>query len=1199
MKFSHLHVHTQYSLLDGAASIPALYDKAIKDGMPALAISDHGNMFGVFEFVKNAYNHTNEDGSLKVKPIVGCEFYITKNRLQKTFSKGNRDPRHHQIMWAKNATGYKNLIKLTSLGYLEGMYSKYPRIDKELVQKYHEGLIASTCCIGASVPQAILNEGEEAAENEFKWWLNIFQDDYYIEIQRHGLPEQEKVNSLLLKFAEKYKVKIIATNDSHYVNREDAEAHDILLCINTGSKQTDEKIAGVDDDVAGKQRRFAFPNDQFFLKKTSEMTAVFHDLPEAIDNTNEVIGKIDTLKLTRDILLPYFEVPPQYGTQDEYLAHLTWEGAKNRYREITAEIEERINFELFTIRTMGFAGYFLIVSDYVNAGKNMGVFVGPGRGSAAGSVVAYCIGITNVDPMKYKLLFERFLNPGRNSMPDIDIDFDDDGRQKIMDYVVAKYGKNQVAQVITYGTMAAKSSIKDVARVLDLPLSESNALTKLVPDKPGIALKKVLHGALTGEKSLADDGLSAEDFEHINTIRTMYSGDDLKAKVLKEAEILEGSIRNTGVHASAIIIAPEDLMTIMPVAISRDSPLWLTQIDGSNIESAGVIKMDFLGLRTLTILKTSLRLVKKNHGVDIDLDALPLDDEATYGVFQRGETNGLFQFESAGMQKYLKELKPDKFDDLIAMNALYRPGPIAYIPDYIERKHGRQKIEYDLPEMEEFLKDTYGITVYQEQVMLLSQKLAGFSKSQADDLRKAMGKKKRKVLDKMKEEFMKGGIERGHPEKTLDKIWHDWEAFARYAFNKSHSTCYAVLAYQTAYLKAHYPSEFMAALLNHAGNTEKIAFLIEECRSINIKVLGPDINESDSGFSVNKKGEIRIGLSGIKGVSENAVENIVGEREKNGSFESIFDLVKRVNHRAANKKSLENMAVAGCFDCFQGMHRSRFFYRANGDLMNALEKIVRFGDQYQTQLNNRVATLFGDMHMDTIAHPELPDCQPWSLIERLEKEKEVIGLYLSGHPLDNYKFELKHYGISKIRDILNYRDILILKKGSSKTLHFAGLVNAANHRISKKGTKFGTFIIEDYEGSMELTLWSEDYSKYGVLLEKGNIVYVSGVYRQRYENDEYRFQVQEVLLLESLMKRHTKSVEVKLVAESVSMDTVSFLENNIRRNPGATRVRISVFDPVSKHIVNLARSKGGITMNADLADYASVRPDMELLVESN
>ncbi len=1199
MKFSHLHVHTQYSLLDGAASISALYEKAIKDEMPALAISDHGNMFGVFEFVKNAYNHTNDDGSLKVKPIVGCEFYITKNRHQKAFSKGNRDPRYHQIMWAKNAAGYKNLIKLTSLGYLEGMYSKYPRIDKELVQKYHEGLIASTCCIGASVPQAILNEGEEAAENEFKWWLNIFQDDFYIEIQRHGIPEQEKVNSLLLKFAKKYNVKIIATNDSHYVNREDAEAHDILLCINTGSKQNDEKITGVDDDITGKQKRFAFPNDEFFLKKTSEMAEVFHDLPEALDNTNEVIAKVDTLKLTRDILLPYFEVPKEYASQDEYLAHLTREGAKKRYREITPEIEERINFELFTIKTMGFAGYFLIVSDYVNAGKNMGVFVGPGRGSAAGSVVAYCIGITNVDPIKYKLLFERFLNPGRNSMPDIDIDFDDDGRQKIMDYVVEKYGKNQVAQVITYGTMAAKSSIKDVARVLDLPLAESNALTKMVPDKPGIALKKVLHGALTGEKSLADDGLSSEDFEHIATIRKIYAGDDLKAKVLKEAEILEGSIRNTGVHASAIIIAPEDLMTIMPVATSKDSPLLLTQIDGSNIESAGVIKMDFLGLRTLSILKTALKLIQKNHSVNIDLDSLPLTDELTYQVFQRGETNGLFQFESAGMQKYLKELKPDEFADLIAMNALYRPGPMAYIPDYIERKHGRQEIVYDLPEMEEFLKDTYGITVYQEQVMLLSQKLSGFTKSQADDLRKAMGKKKRKVLDKMKAEFMKGGVEKGHPEKTLDKIWHDWEAFARYAFNKSHSTCYAILAYQTAYLKAHYPSEFMASLLNHAGNTEKIAFLIEECRSMNINVLGPDINESDSGFAVNKKGEIRIGLSGIKGVSELAVTNIVEEREKNGNFESIFDLVKRINHRAANKKSLENLAVAGCFDCFDGMHRSRFFFRANGDIMNTLEKIIHYGDQYQAQLKTSAATLFGDMHMDTMAQPELPDCEPWNLIERLEKEKEVIGLYISGHPLDNYKFELKHYGIARISDILSYRDSLLLKKENGRVLHFAGLVNTANQRVTKKGTRFGSYIIEDYESSIEITLWSEDYSKFGPLLEKGNIVYVSGHYRQRYENADYQFQVQEIILLESLMKKHTKSVEVKMVAKAISAEAVNFLENNIHQNPGPARIKVSIFDPKSNNVVNLVRNGGGITMNSDLADFISGRSEMELLIEMN
>lgn len=1199
MKFSHLHVHTQYSLLDGAASIKGLYKKAIADGMPALAISDHGNMFGVFEFVKHAYNHKNEDGSLKVKPIVGCEFYITENRHLKSFSKGSRDPRRHQILLAKNATGYKNLIKLTSLGFIEGMYSKYPRIDKELINKYHEGLIATTCCIGASVPQLILNGSEEDAENEFKWWLNIFQDDFYVEIQRHGMEEQDRVNAVLLKFAKKYNVKTIASNDSHYVDQEDANAHDILLCINTGSKQFDQKITSIDDDVSGKQSRFAFPNNEFYLKKTEEMIQVFHDLPEAIDNTNEVVDKIDTLKLTRDILLPHFEVPKGFTDQDDYLKHLTWEGAHQRYAEITPEIEERINFELFTIKTMGFAGYFLIVSDYVNAGKDMGVFVGPGRGSAAGSVVAYCIGITNVDPIKYKLLFERFLNPERNSMPDIDIDFDDEGRQRVLDYVVQKYGKNQVAQIITYGTMAAKSSIKDVARVLDLPLPESNALAKLVPDKPGTQLKKVLHGALTGPKSLADDGLSSEDMENIQSIRKIYEGNDLKAKVLHEAEILEGSIRNTGVHASAVIIAPEDLMSIIPVATSKESPLWLTQIDGSNIESAGVIKMDFLGLRNLSIMKTALRLIKANHGVEINLDELPLDDEETYKVFQRGETNGLFQFESAGMQKYLKELKPDAFADLIAMNALYRPGPIAYIPDYIARKHGEQEIVYDLPEMKEFLEDTYGVTVYQEQVMLLSQKLAGFTKSQADDLRKAMGKKKREILDKMKALFIKGAVDKGHPEKVLEKIWTDWEAFAQYAFNKSHSTCYALVAYQTGYLKAHYPSEYMAALLNHAGNTEKIAFLMEECRSMNLKVLGPDINESEQGFSVNKKGEIRIGLSGIKGVGESAIANIVEERKKNGNFDSIFDLVKRVNLRAVNRKSLENLAKAGTFDCFEGMHRSRFFYIAKGENQNALEKIVYFGQQYQSQLQNSVATLFGSMHMDTLAQPELPDCDPWSLIERLENEKDVVGLYLSGHPLDNFKFELRHYGIKKISEILDYRETLIVKGGASKTMHFAGLVNNAFHRMTKKGTRYGNFQIEDYSGNIEITLWSENYLRLSPILEKGNMVYISGAFKQRYEKAEFEFQVQEVILLESLMRLHTKGIEIKMLAQHVSDELVSFLAKNVHENPGKSNLRIMVYEPQSKQGINMIKSSGGITMNPSLVDFFNGTPGIELSVDMN
>ncbi|MDP4247137.1 MAG: DNA polymerase III subunit alpha, partial [Bacteroidota bacterium] len=792
-KFSHLHTHTQFSLLDGAASIQSLYNKAVKDGMPALAITDHGNMFGAFEFVAEAYKHKNEDGTLKVKPIVGCEFYVVADRHRKIFTKDQKDERYHQVLLARNKTGYQNLIKLTSLGYLEGMYSKYPRIDKELIQRYHEGLIATTCCIGAYVPQTILHQGEEKAEKEFTWWLDLFGEDYIIELQRHNIKEQDTINRVLLKFAEKYKVPVIATNDSHYTDREDFNAHDILLCINTGEKQSTPGYDDfVNDDANVKNRRFKFPNDQFYFKTTEEMSALFHDVPQAIDNTNLVADKVDVLNLKKDILLPAFPIPPAFQIhhdsnldQWEYLKHLAYEGAKHRYGEISPEIQERLDFELFTVRTMGFAGYFLIVSDFIKAGRDMGVFVGPGRGSAAGSVVAYCIGITNIDPIKYNLLFERFLNPDRKSMPDIDTDFDDEGRQKVIDYVVKKYGKNQVAQIVTYGTMAAKMSIKDVSRALDLPLAESNALAKLVPERPGITLKRVLHAPLhvrDGEKSLEEkEGVGPDDMENVKKIREIYESNDVRSKVLHEAERLEGSVRNTGLHAAGIIIAPDDLLTILPVCTAKDSDLLVTQIEGSIIEDAGVIKMDFLGLRTLNILKTALELIRENHGIAIDIDAIPLDDKKTFELYQRAETIGTFQFESPGMQKYLRDLKPDQFDDLIAMNALYRPGPMAYIPDYIDRKHGRQTISFDLPEMEEYLKETYGITVYQEQVMLLAQKLGGFSKGDADVLRKAMGKKQKSILDKMKNQFISGATAKGLDAERLEKIWTDWEAFAQYA----------------------------------------------------------------------------------------------------------------------------------------------------------------------------------------------------------------------------------------------------------------------------------------------------------------------------------------------------------------------------------------------------------------------------------
>jgi len=1203
MKFSHLHVHTQFSLLDGAAPIKSLYKKAIADGMPALAISDHGNMFGVFEFVKEAYNHKNEDGSLKVKPIVGCEFYITKDRHRKTFNKEEKDPRHHQILLAKNELGYKNLVKLTSLGFIEGMYSKYPRIDKELIHKYHEGLIATTCCLGALVPQTILKQGEEEGENEFKWWLNIFQQDYYVELQRHGIPEQEKVNAVLLKYAKKYNVKVIGSNDSHYVDQKDSNAHDILLCINTGEKQATEKWQGNgDDDISAKGKRFAFPNDQFFLKKTEEMSKVFEDLPEAIDNTNEIVDKVELLDLKRDILLPHFKVPANFESQDDYLESITWAGAKERYKILTPEAEERIKFELGVIRKMGFAGYFLIVSDFIRAGREIGVFVGPGRGSAAGSVVAYCIGITNIDPIKYNLLFERFLNPERKSMPDIDTDFDDDGRQKVIDYVVQKYGKNQVAQIITYGTMAAKSSIADVARVMDLPLAESRALSKLVPEKPGINLKRLLHAPITskeakdGEKSLEDkEALQGEDIENVKKLREIYKQPDLHGRVLQEAEILEGSVRNTGIHAAGIIIAPKDLTELIPVATSKESELWLTQIEGSTIEEAGVIKMDFLGLKTLSILKTALGLIKQNHGIDIEIDYIPLDDEKTYQLYQRGDTNATFQFESVGMQKYLRELKPDKFDDLIAMNALYRPGPIAYIPEFIDRKHGKKQVEYDLPDMEEYLKDTYGITVYQEQVMLLSQKLAGFSKGDADVLRKAMGKKQIAVLNKMEKQFVDGATAKGHPKDKLEKIWNDWKAFAQYAFNKSHSTCYAFVAYQTAYLKAHYPSEYMAAVLNHAGSIEKITFFMEECKRMGLKVLGPDINESQNGFAVNDKGEIRFGFSGLKGVGEAAILNIIEERGKHGKYKSVFDMIKRVNQRCVNKKSLESLVYAGAFDCFKEYTRAQYFYQPPGDVQS-LEKIIKFGNVFQAQAASSTNTLFGDIQMPEIVPPKLPECEPWPLSVQLDYEKEVTGMYMSGHPLDNFKFEMRYYNITPLADYNEFKEAITTHANPARQFRLAGLVVDAQHRFTKTGKNFGILAIEDYSGKSEFMLWSEDYVRYTNYMEKGLIVMVEGGFRQRYNSDQYEFKLSKIHLLETVKPTLTKQVVLDVQPQFVNEDFVNFLETNVKTNPGKTTLKVNITDIRNNYKVGMYSLGSGFTMNDEMAVFLNENKDVEVSV---
>ncbi len=1225
--FSHLHVHTQYSLLDGAASIEALYKKAGANNMPALAITDHGNMFGAFEFVAQAWKDPNtkvvgktDDGKEirepVIKPIVGCEFYVVADRHRKVFSKEQKDDRFHQVLLAKNKTGYQNLIKLTSLGFIEGMYSKYPRIDKSLIEKYHEGLIATTCCLGAYVPQTILRKGEAEAEQEFKWWLDMFGDDYFIELQRHNLAEQNKVNEVLLGFAAKYNVPVIATNDSHYTDRDDYNAHDILLCINTGEKQTTPGFDDfVNDDAHVKNRRFKFPNDQFYFKSTEEMNQLFKDIPQAIDNTNMIVDRVEILNLKKDILLPNFPIPPEFKIHEkdvlnqwEYLKHLTYEGAKNRYGEITEEIRERLDFELKTIEVMGFAGYFLIVSDFIKAGRDIGVFVGPGRGSAAGSVVAYCIGITNIDPIKYNLLFERFLNPDRKSMPDIDTDFDDEGRQRVIDYVVQKYGKAQVAQIITYGTMAAKMSIKDVARVLDLPLPESNALAKLVPDKPGINLGRVLTAPLTkkeGEKSLEEkEQLMPEDIENVKKLREVYHGNDIRAQVLKEAERLEGSVRNTGLHAAGIIIAPTDLTELIPVATSKDSELWVTQIEGSVIEEAGVIKMDFLGLRTLSILKTALELIKENHGIAIDLDGLPLDDAKTYQLYQRGETNGTFQFESVGMQKYLRELKPDQFADLIAMNALYRPGPLAYIPNFIARKHGHEAIVYDLEEMKEFLEETYGITVYQEQVMLLAQKLAGFTKGDADVLRKAMGKKLKSVLDKMKTQFIEGASSKGHPVEKLDKIWTDWEAFAQYAFNKSHSTCYAFVAYQTAYLKAHYPSEYMAAVLNHAGALEKITFFMEECKRMGLKVLGPDINESKKGFAVNKKGEIRFGLGGLKGVGEAAIESTMEERERGGRFKNMFDFIKRINQRTVNKKSIESLVYSGAFDCFEEMHRAQYFFTPKGENQTVLERIIKYGNNLHQQTTQTSNTLFGDLNETIdIQVPKLPSCEPWSLTEKLQYEKEVTGMFISGHPLDHFRFELTYYGITPLSEYNEFAESINLAPNPGRPFKLAGLVVNAQHRTTRTGRNFAILTIEDYSGKTEFALWSNDYTRFTQFLTPGLNLYVNGQFkpRMKYGEDQqlmqngWEFKISHIQLLETLREKNTRQVDILVEPAGISNELISFFEKNLKKSVGSTRLKFLVKDVVRQFEVEMM-STNTYALNEEMAGYLLTNPELDVKV---
>ncbi|MBS1936232.1 MAG: DNA polymerase III subunit alpha [Bacteroidetes bacterium] len=1218
MQFSHLHVHTQYSLLDGASSIPSLFKKAAADGQPALSITDHGNMFGAFKFVAEAGKHRNDDGSLKVKPIVGCEFYVVADRTRKQFTREEKDKRFHQLMLAKNAEGYKNLSKLCSLGFIDGFYSKYPRIDKELILQHHQGLIATTCCLGASVPQAILHGGNDLAkaEEEFKWWLNLFGEDYYVELQRHGLPEQDRVNAVLVQWARKYNVPLIASNDSHYTDQEDSNAHDILLCVNTGEKQS-TPIA-TDEDLSTKGKRFGFPNDQFFFKTKAQMAKAFHDLPEALDNTGLIVDKVEVLKLKKDILLPNYQLPAGFTDQDEYLRHLTYQGAIRRYIYRTVDplgrrdgsidgsgdgdggidsldpkIKERLDFELFTIKTMGFAGYFLIVQDFINAGRHMGVLIGPGRGSAAGSAVAYCIGITNIDPIKYDLLFERFLNPDRKSMPDIDTDFDDEGRQRVIDYVVDKYGKNQVAQIVTYGSMAAKSSIRDVARVMDLPLAEADRLAKLVPERPGIHLGRLLHAPIDGDGSLKDkESLSSDELAAVKQLRDILESGEPTADILRDAERLEGSVRGTGVHAAGIIIAPSDLTEIIPVCTAKDSDLLLTQYDGRVIEDAGVIKMDFLGLKTLTIIRDALRMIKANHGVEMDIDAIPLDDPRTFELYQRAETNGTFQFESTGMQKYLRELKPDQFADLIAMNALYRPGPLEYIPTFIKRKLGQEPIVYDLPEMEELLKETYGVTVYQEQVMLLSQKLAGFSKGDADILRKAMGKKDRATLDKMKGKFLAGTAERGFNAKVCDKIWTDWEAFAQYAFNKSHSTCYAFVAYQTAWLKANYPPEFMASVLTHSGGQiDKITFFMEECRRMSIPVLGPDVNESQLQFSVNKQGQVRFGLGAVKGVGTNAVEAITEERAAKGPYKDVFDLMRRVNLRAANRKALESLAYAGAFDSLPRTHRAHFFHSPGEGKPSFLEVLVRYGQQSQDSADSAQVSMFGDAEEGAmIPDPPIPAIDPWSALEQLHHEKEVIGFYLSGHPLDDHRIAIKYLCNAQLPQLQDLRSV------AGRELCLAGIVTKAEHRIAKSGKPFGSFSLEDHHGKHDFMLFSEDYVKFKLYLQAGLLLLVKGRATERTwgrDEGQLEFKISSMDLLPDAREKYLTRLVLQLEAMRVDDALSREIADILASNKGSCKVLVSLVDPEEQFTVEAASKVGQVNISNELTRRLDALSDIK------
>lgn len=1173
-QFVHLHTHSQYSVLQSTTDVNDLAEKAVQLGMPAVCLSDHGNMYGAFSFW-NAVTKANaklkeksgEEDSVGLKCILALEVNLTDDRLDRS----RQNNGFQTLLIAKNETGYLNLAKLSSIGFTEGFYYT-PRIDRNILLEHKEGLIASTGWIHGEVPSLILNVGEKQAEEAFLWWKEHFGDDFYAELNRHQLPEEEHVNGVLLQFCKKHGVAYYAANNNYYLNQSSAKAHDVLLCIKDNQR--------VSTPIGkGRDFRFGLPNDQFYFKSTEEMNRLFADLPEAIDETVRIADKIESFDLGRPVLLPEFKIPESFENQDDYLRHLVYEGAKKRYPDMDDSIQERLDFELSIIKKTGYPGYFLIVQDFIREARNMGVSVGPGRGSAAGSAVAYCLEITNVDPIKYDLLFERFLNPDRVSMPDIDIDFDDRNREKVINYVIEKYGQKQVAQIITYGTMAAKSALRDVARVMDLPLNEADTLAKSLPAHASVTLKKLLEPNGINPK-LADE-LRSEDMERAKTFRTYAQGNDLRATVIQMAQEVEGSVRSTGTHACGVIITPDDISNFVPVAMAKDSNLLCTQFDNSVAESAGLLKMDFLGLKTLTIIDDAIKEVERRHGVKLVADEFPLDDPETYGVFQRGETNGIFQFESPGMQKSLKELKPDKFEDLIAMNALFRPGPIEYIPNYIARKHGLEPVKYDLPDMEEYLAETYGITVYQEQVMRLSQKLADFTKGEADTLRKAMGKKQKNVLDKMKERFIEGATAKGHPEKELNKIWSDWEAFAQYAFNKSHSTCYAVLAFQTAYLKAHYPQEFMAAVLNGEKNIQGITFYMSECRRMGIDVLGPDVNESELSFSVNKESAIRFGLSAIKGVGESAAEELINNRKDHGLFASVFDLTKRVNLRAINKRVMEALAVAGAMDCFENTHRAQYFYKVPGDEQTLLEKALKYGSTHQQNEAASQVSLFGAGSDAELPEPTIPACEPWDLEERLEKEKIVVGMYLSGHPLDKFSVEMHELCSGQIKDLSTLEEL------NGKNLLFGGLLTSLDERENKKGQLFASFVVEDFTGEFTFRLFNQQYTQYRNLLKSERYIFIRGSVSKRNwppDSNELEFNIQSLGALRDLKNEVLNSLTLSIPIKRVGDEFAGRLKRFFDENPGDTPIKLKLADLESKVQVPM-RSKIKVDVRKEMLDF--------------